>query len=244
MSRFTEWTLAQACLWIGSKDEVQVAALRLNHSFAELAAAAELDRHDNIGRADQPDWIVAAQMELLAAARAGIARDGLEITGQPSNGDPRSVVPPKQCTRIFRGRKFPGTYETLLSETEAECLGQPGGVYWTELRVQADDVRRLWPAVIEPAAEPEPVAEPAAPAQAEGNARDRPRKVGKPGAGNVPYNSDDDLVERALKGMEEHKYKSANAAAWAMVEEIEGGGGDESRVRRLAAKIRKADPSS
>lgn len=68
------------------------------------------------------------------------------------------------------------------------------------------------------------------------SAKARPRK-GKPGAGNVPY-VDGELVARARAGIATGEYKSPNAAAWALVDQIGGGGSDDSRVRRLATKIR------
>lgn len=120
-----------------------------------------------------------------------------------------------------------------LAEHHGDMIARAPGLdpwadWWDTLRVSADAIRAQWPAatpatVATPATLPPPT----------------PPKPRKAGAGNVPFD-DSALVARALKGLADNMYKSPRDAARAMVGEIAGGGTDESKMRRLAMKIRDA----
>ncbi|GEP57326.1 hypothetical protein [Reyranella soli] len=167
------WNIPQACLWIASHDD-DLAASLADQTFARLAFTAELESIDSededhavmIGdgmsygqllelldqtteyfgppKADTPGtaWIGGAQKELLAAC----GRGALKMTGRSLYGGPSREIPPE-------------AFDTLrfFERDGVNCLGPPDMVdadCWRDLRVQADDVRRLWSAMAEPAAAP------------------------------------------------------------------------------------------
>ena len=135
----TLWNAPQTCVWIRSRDEMQVAKLRNNHTFAELAMETEI-AWDDVDAADPlpplPGWIGNAQRELLGAC----VRGAIRLIGRPSSGGASEEVPGPACA----------TARFFLNHLDrGECLGPPGtppGVYWTDLWVLAEDVRRVWPA--------------------------------------------------------------------------------------------------
>jgi hypothetical protein len=139
MSAFTLWNAPQACLWIASRDEAQVGGLKERHTFAELAMETEV-AWDYVDDPEVlppvPGWIVTSQIELLGAC----VRGTINLMGRPSSGGVSENIPGPACAtaRFFCTHRDRG-----------ECLGPPGtppGVYWTDLQVAAEDVRRIWPA--------------------------------------------------------------------------------------------------
>jgi hypothetical protein len=136
------WNAVQACLWSATQDEARVARLRETHTFIELAMETELAGDDvaDSEASPPPGWIGHTQKELLGACAAG----KIKLMGVPSTGGPSREIPGSACAvaRFFCNHLDQG-----------ECLGPPGappGVYWTHLRVVADDVRRVWPAIASP----------------------------------------------------------------------------------------------
>jgi hypothetical protein len=143
MATFTLWNAPQACLWIASRDEMLVARLKENHTFAELAMETEVAWDDEAwdGNDDPeafpplPGWIGRAQKELLGAC----VRGAIKLMGRPSSGGVSEEIPGPACATA---RFFCESLE------RGECLGPPGtppGDYWTDIQVVADDVRRVWP---------------------------------------------------------------------------------------------------
>jgi hypothetical protein len=139
MSAFTLWTAPQACLWIATQNEVQLRELKQNSTFAELAFETELgwdDIDDPEDLPPLPGWIANAQEELLGACVHGDPK----LIGRPSSGGASEEIPGPACATA---RFFCESLE------RGECLGPPGtppGIFWRDIRVVADDVRRVWPA--------------------------------------------------------------------------------------------------
>jgi hypothetical protein len=115
----------------------------------------------------------------------------------------------------------------------AAAESKPEATWWSDLHFSAAAVRRQWPGH-----------RPRVATDADGeNFRPDPRSEGrirKAGGGNVPFD-DSALVARALDGIERGLYKSPRAAATALAGEIQGGGIEESKIKRLAQKIREAN---
>jgi hypothetical protein len=155
----------KACVWIASRDDAAVSGLPDNFTFAMLGFYVELelidsdDNHTVVVRkrgmtfrrllkridrnvkkfgpqkADTPGtaWIEAAQKELLAAC----ARGALKMTGRPLSGGASREIP-AEAFATFR----------FFENDGVDCLGPPDLVdadCWRDLRLQADDVRRIWP---------------------------------------------------------------------------------------------------
>jgi hypothetical protein len=173
-----EWTMPQACLWWASHDEAQVSSLRRNVAFIELAVLADLDKHDNIGSLHQ-GWIGSAQDALRDAMRTG----AIKAVGCSSLDGTKQEIPAYVCgggAQFFLNRYFrpimdepkadacrafgevPEDWDRLKGEMEAaedgECFGDPAGLHWTNVRLLAADVRRVWP---------KPAIEPVSPEQAQ-----------------------------------------------------------------------------
>jgi hypothetical protein len=132
------WSPPQACLWIDRREEV--ARPLETHTFFELALETGADVVWN-GISPMtfpilPDWIVDAQKELLGACFRG----DIKLIGRPSSGGSSEEIPGPACAtaRFF-----------CVSLRRGEWLGLPEippRVYWTDLWVAAEDVRRIWPA--------------------------------------------------------------------------------------------------
>jgi len=222
MSTFTLWNVPQACLWIASRDEEQVARLKGNHTFAELAFENELAWHD----IDDPEalpplpgWIADAQRQLLGACVV----EKIKLMGLPSSGGASQQIPSPACAkaRFFYNRLEGG-----------ECLGPPGtppGDYWTDLQIVAEDVRGVWPVDRSADAGSSPSI-PASAQPAEGD-RNRP-------AGNRPFH-DDVLAAEVSASVRTGEFKTPHRAALARKNDIQGYGTEDSKVRRIAEKARK-----
>jgi hypothetical protein len=162
---FTIWNTAQACVWIASRDDVAVSSLPENYTFAALAFHVELELIDSdddhavvidkgmtFGQlhelrdqmaeyfgpqeADRPGtaWIGSAQKELLAAC----GHAALKMTGRSLYGGPSREI----SAEAFATFRF-------FERDGVDCLGPPDLVdadCWRDLRLQAEDVRRVWPA--------------------------------------------------------------------------------------------------
>jgi hypothetical protein len=223
-------------LWLVARDLEYVANISITDNLDRLYVPVN---HDVPDMPISKDEAVSA---LLTKWREG----AFDIHGRSTNGE-RVVVPQP---------RFPGARSGLtvvngsLSIWVKEMPIAWDTSHWSHLWVKPAQIMACWkPKAMPPAppavqmipAPPATVATPATHGQAKDIGNDAPRK-GKPGSGNVPYASDAELVARALKGIETQKYKSANASAWAMVDEIDGGGSDESKARRLAAKSKRRRP--
>ena len=210
------WNAPQACLWIATRDEVQVRELKENGTFAELAIETEL-AWDDVARDDiddpeafpaLPGWIVNAQEELLGAC----VRGTIKLMGRPSSGGVSEEIPGPACAtaRFFCNHLDRG-----------ECLGPPGtppGDYWTDLQVVPEDVRRVWPANRSDAAS---------------------------SSSSIKQGYDDDaLVAEVAATVRSGEFKSVRAAALARKSDIQGHGTEDSKVRRIAEKVRKLVPRS
>ena len=236
---FTIWNTVQACVWFASRDNVAVSSLPENYTFAALAFHAEQelidgddDDHavvidkgmtfaqlhelrDQIAeyfgpqKADRPGtaWIVTAQKELLAACGHG----ALKMTGRSLYGGPSRAIPAEAfATLRFFGRDG------------VDCLGPPDLVdadCWRDLRLLAEDVRRVWPA------------------DGSADAASSPSSI-KRGF------DDDALVAELAAAVRRGEYKSAHAAALARKSDIQGRGTEDSKVRRIADKVRDLLPRS
>jgi hypothetical protein len=163
------WSAIQACVWFTSRDEVAVFSLPYNYTFAMLAFYVEMELNDSDDadhtivvrkgmtvrgylkrrdrmvkkfgpqKADTPGtaWIEGAQKELLAAC----ARGALKMTGRPLSGGASRAIP-AEAFATFR----------FFENDGVDCLGPPDLVdadCWRDLRLQAEDVRRIWPASAE-----------------------------------------------------------------------------------------------
>jgi len=160
------WSAVQACVWFASRNNAAVSRLPENYTFAALAFYVELELIDSddddhtvvidkgmtlgqllglrdqiteyLGprKADRPGtaWIVRAQKQLLAAC----ARGALKMTGRSLYGGPSREIP-AEAFATFR----------FFERDGVDCLGPPDLVdtdCWRDLRLQADDVRRVWSA--------------------------------------------------------------------------------------------------
>jgi hypothetical protein len=213
-------SVVKACLWIGSRDEAKVASLREDWPFIALAIETRLawDDIDPEALPPLPGWVELAQRELLDAC----VRGDIKLIGIPSSGGASEVIPAAACAMA-----------RFFWHDQSECLGPPGsppGQYWTHVKAVVDDVRRVWPA--------RQTGTQNATHGSDGREEALPSETSRtPGSGNTAYN-DEGLVERAISGMKEGKYKSARAAARALSAQIAGHGAAESKERRLADKIR------
>jgi len=158
------WNTPQACLWFASRDDAAVASLPEDYTFNMLAFHVEMelndsDDHDhtvaiegmtlgqylklrdqiakNFGphNADKPGtaWIDRAQKELLAACASG----ALKMTGRSLYGGPSREI----LAEAFATFRF-------FQRDGVDCLGPPDLVdadCWRDLRLLAEDVRRVWP---------------------------------------------------------------------------------------------------
>jgi len=158
------WSAVKACMWIASQNDVAVSSLPEDYTFSMLAFQAEMELNDSDDhavaidkgitfgqllelwdqnaehfgpqKADRPGtaWIELTKKKLLAACAYG----ALKMTGRSLYGGPSREIP-AEAFATFR----------FFEHDRVDCLGPPGLVdadCWRDLRLQANDVRHVFPA--------------------------------------------------------------------------------------------------
>lgn len=238
------WSALQACVWIASRDDAAVSSLPDNFTFAMLGFHVELELIDSDDdahavviekgmsfgqlrglldiiaeyfgpqQADRPRtaWIESAQKELLAACGHGV----LKMAGRSLYGGASGEMP----AGAFATFRF-------FERDGVDCLGPPDLVdadCWRDLRLRADDVRRVWHKDRSAGAG-------AAPSMPAINQKNLP-------TGNRPFD-DDALVAEIAATVRNAEFPSVRAAVLARKAHIQGYGTEDSKVRRIAEKVRK-----
>jgi hypothetical protein len=241
------WSALQAFTWMVLRNDGLVRGVKPVRSLYDLRYGGSL-RWTDLAPVDDPSGAVPISIDSAPAELAHAASIGkITLYGRKGGAGP-SVPIPTQANLEFRDEGG----QLLIHGTERTAYASRKQ-YWSDLSVLVTDCKACWPS---PDSLPLPGRTDGAPAQPpvesaaivlQGLAKPVEHapvpgqllpKVSKRGAGNKPY-VDEPLIVRGLEGMTTGAYKSALAAADAMADEIEGGGTLQSKVRRLANKIRQ-----